>query len=504
MDERTEYFLSWGLNAAIAFVLAAATFFILSHLTSSQIFGPDESVYLTKARSWLMGTPADQWGIYRPIGMPVLGWILLHFDDSERFLRLSGVMWGALSSIAIFFLFRRLTNLWVAICVSMLAATSTVFLLQAPTFLDDIPSSALLFLLLLVIYMHYQSAGKNNSIYLAAPLAASAFYMRYGVATMLAVIAVASALILLPRFVKKPDSEWRKLALTGIATFVLFVPHFIYSEIATKSFLGVLQKAGRSAHRAYLGDGLVQYIQWLPDQIGGWAMDISAIVGVAVFIVVACAPGLRKEFPGLLWLGAIGFGSFFLTGLLVHAEQRYIFFPMVLLSGTGIAGGYYLLERLGTFSMYSFLTALSAAVVLLGLQNYSFADTTFRAKENYQPTIAYEQALVLIRKDSRGNCALWTQMNGPQASWYSTCDILKPVNVSQFSEDFSAHDEKSLYSIVGSDLKSEQISPLSAQKYNVQLTGLWSTPDISPIFGSLAVYRLGEPGSSTGIQLIQH
>jgi hypothetical protein len=39
--------------------------------------GHDESVYAARARSWVTGEPAAGWEVYRPIGLPALGRVML-------------------------------------------------------------------------------------------------------------------------------------------------------------------------------------------------------------------------------------------------------------------------------------------------------------------------------------------------------------------------------------------------------------------------------------------
>src|SRR3989344_5043112 len=164
------------------------TIFILWSLVGSQPFGHGESVYLTEARSWIDGAPADEFKIYRPIGMAGFGWIFLHFGDSERLLRLFGVIFGAIATLFIYLFFKRIFNTPFALVITGVIGTSTLFLREAPLFQNDIPSSGLLIGTLWLLWIYYESAGKSRSIYFVGPLAALAFYIRYGVASAFGII----------------------------------------------------------------------------------------------------------------------------------------------------------------------------------------------------------------------------------------------------------------------------------------------------------------------------
>src|SRR3989344_4878468 len=181
------------------------SFLLLWHITGSQSLRHDEAVYLTKARSWIEGTPANEWRIYRPIGTAVFGWIFLLFTNSEPLLRIFGDIFGALSLVFIYLLFKLMSNVWVALSIVFVVCTSPVFLQHAPQFLNDIPAGGLLVGSLWLIWDHYEKAGRSKLIYLTAPLAILSFYTRYGVAISLGSIGLLSLLTLAKKFSSKKD-----------------------------------------------------------------------------------------------------------------------------------------------------------------------------------------------------------------------------------------------------------------------------------------------------------
>ena len=480
-------------TAAQAFAILCITCAVALSLTSlvgSHILGHDESVYATKARSWIDGTSADQFEIYRPIAMPVAGWIMLQFSDSEKTLRYVGVIFGTFLPLCVYLLFRRTFNFLIAIAAVMVLVTSPLFLRQAPLLLNDIPSTALLALVVFLLYVHYESGGRGRSIYAVAPLAALAFYIRYAAITPLAVTAASTHLLLFQQFLKKPGVEFKKLGLTLLATFALFVPHFIYSVMATGSLFGVLSRAGRAANRAYVGDGLLQYILWLPDELGGWAIGLSAMAGGLITLFFWMNKRYRAGYRTLAWIGTIGLVTFLVTGLLTHAEPRYILFPLVLLSGVGIAGLYYIIASRSQIVADIVMLAIIAAVSIQGYMDYRATYAFFRAEETARHNVEFLRALDVVRKENPGGaCMIWTAISRPRVSWYTRCSVSGLGNdPAKFVEEFAQHTGEPNYSIVYTLSRSPQISLDSAGEFGLTLSELFRAYDLPN--GDLIVYRI--------------
>src|SRR3989338_5634580 len=471
------------------------TIFILWSLVSSQPFDHDESVYLTKARSWMEGAPADQFVIYRPIGMVSFGWIFLHFSDSEKVVRIFGVIFGALAILFIYLFFKRTFGVPVALGVTGVVGTSSLFLQQASRFFNDIPSSGFLIGVLYLFYIHYESAGRSKSIYFVGPLVALAFYIRYGVATTLGVIVVLSFFILLPKFRQKENVSYSKLQTTLIISILLFTPHFLESYIIMKDPLGILRLSGKAAQRQYLGEGLVNYIKWLPNEIGGWVLGITAIIGIIATIIIIFRKTLRQNYVSLFWIGSIGLLSFFATGLLVHAEARYVFFSMVFLSSVGIACMYYLLRNRSVIVANLLMVIFLFVTFYFALIHYQNVNSFFNEREVNKTSIAYIEALKVIRKDSssENGCALWLIPFRPTASWYSKCNILIVNDIDTFEKDIRIHFKKDLYSLVFTKFKEPQITQDESEKYGVILTEIFRVNKLS--YGDLIIYRISRKNS---------
>lgn len=488
------------LHFLIPVFIFCSILFVLGFLVSSFPFGHDESVYLTKARSWIGGTPADEFRIFRPIGMPTFGWIFLHFGHSEKVVRTFGVIFGAVAVLLIYLFFRRVFNIPMALAVAAAVGTSTLFLQEAPLFQNDISSTGFLIAVLYCIYAYYETAGKSKLIYLVGPLAALAFYVRYGVATTLGIIGALSLLILGAKFIRKKGADYSKLLTASIISILLFAPHFLQSIVVEKSLFGILMRAAKAGGRKYLGEGLVDYIKWLPNEIGGWIFDTTAIIGVIatviIMVIVIARKNLSEKYLNLLWIGSIGLIGFLLTGLLVHAERRYIFFPMVLLSGVGIASFYYLIQNRSKIFANLFIVIFLLGTLYYGFDNYRKSNLFFRVKEADPYAIAFVKAAEAIHNDSlgKGDCAIWAgTSNRPRISWYSKCNTFSIIDEQRFEKDFLVHIKKNHYSVVRSKLKEGQISQNEAEKFGIVLTEIFRTDNLSKFYGGdIIVYRIAK------------
>src|SRR5262249_20645838 len=149
-------------------------------------------------------------------------------------------------------------------------------------------------------------------------------------------------------------------------------------------------------------------------QIGGWTLGITAIIGTATTLAMLTSARTRGQYTGIIWAGCIGIFTFFLTGFFVHAEQRYVFFPMVLLSGVGIAGIYYLLADF--FLPLAVLAPLmiGAAGLYFGVSDYQNSNTFLSQKSDAISNAVLIEALQLIQTDSTNadGCDIWSAING--------------------------------------------------------------------------------------------
>jgi hypothetical protein len=339
-----------------------------------------------------------------------------------------------------------------------------------------------------MIYIYFKSSGRSNAIYLAAPFAAIAFYLRYGVIEALTMIAVCSV-ILVPRFFKNPNAAFDKFGKTVLIALALFAPHFLYSLIVTKELMGILQSAGEAAHRAYIGEGLVQYFHMLPAELAGWPMGVAAIFGAIITAILLSIRELRAKYLPLAWVGLIGLSTFIITGLLVHAEPRYVFFPLVLLAGVGLAGLYYRVQRWSEAVAAALMLLAVAIALFFGIRYYRELEVFFAGREQNATSVAYSQAHKAIREDTGGtSCAVWLAQFLPRASWYTGCSVYAVTSRDDFNNDVTAHLNDKLYSITATKITEPQISAQTAPDFRVILTEIFHSTDTPA--GQIVVYRI--------------
>lgn len=480
------------LSVLVFLSLMVCSGWLLYSLVGSQSLVHDEAVYLTKAKSWLVGTPASEFRIYRPIGMPVLGWIALYFDDSEQAVRLVGVLFGVLTVGFTFLLFKSVFDAWIGTAVTVAMMTSSLFLRNAPEFLNDIPSSGLIFGVLWLIWVHYKTSGESRSIYFVPVMIALSFYLRYGVMLVLIIVAVVTLFFLSIRFYHQEGRSYRRIIIASLLLILFFVPHFIQSLSSGNGLFGILSRGTEAAGREYFGQGLVSYIRWMPHEISGWVLGISAIFGVlVVFYVLLFAKFYNGRNTGIVWLGSIGLFHFILTGILVHAEPRYVFLSMTILAGIGITGLYYTITSLSPISANIFIACFIVLSGYFGLSNYQTVSHFFERREASVSRNVYVEASEMITKDNTSNmeCAVWSNSFRPQISWYSGCYTLDVKDSTTFNRDYLIHLRRDHYSLVLTKDNDIKIDNEKATEFGVKLTEIFRKR-VSATLGEMIVYKI--------------
>ncbi len=467
------------------------SFWILWSVTGNQAFDYDEAVYLTKARYLLEKTPANEYGIHRPIGMVLFGWLWLHFTTNEAMIRLFGNIFGALAIVFTYLLFKKMANIWVGLCMVLLIGTSPLFLKEASLFLNDIPSSGLLIGVLWILWSSYVKKGKSLLLYAAALLAGLAFYIRYGSVIPIAVIIFSTVILYLKQLQTKKNVPFQKAAIAVGIFILLLLPHFIQAYTYKGTILSILLISEKAANSAHIGDGLVQYIRLLPYGLNGWFVGISTILGILVTIAALFIKRIRQKYEGIAWLGSIGLLTFLITGLFIHAEARYVFLPLVLLSGIGVMGVYFVLTKLWKHLGKIVISVFIILIIYFASNNYWKTYNYYKEKEVDEARTAFLQGSDAIRNDTAGKpCAVWASENRPQFSWYTKCSTFDIKDFLTFRRDYLLHFKKSHYSVVFTGLKTEQITPSTAKAYNAQVSEIYRSNNISDTFGTIIVYRI--------------
>ncbi len=411
-------------------VLFGAALLLLAAALARQIavaapFGHDEAIYAGGGRELLDGTPSSAYDLHRSVGMKALAAAGLLIDDAEWAPRLVALACSLAFLVAFRALGSRALGPWPAAWAAAAMVTSFGFQRRGAEILSDVPALLLLVLLLLVIVRELGRGGDGGrpglGLLVAAPVAAAAFYLRYGLSTSLVGIGLAAATVWW-----RPIVTGRRVALATVGLFaLLLVPHLVDSLRETGAPLGILQTSGDAAHRDYLGQGLVQFpLVFILE--GGPVL-------VALFCIGAvhgarCLVRLRRQrrhsrVPAedraiaFLWLASVF--HILVTGLLAHAEFRYFFFGV---SGLTLLGAHAACRwaadrdptRLGAIAAVALL--LTAAVTHhINIGRYT------RQREVRQ--VLVDAAARVRRAAGEQTCAALTSRS-PHIGWYSGCAAL--------------------------------------------------------------------------------
>ena len=403
--------------ALIVITLAAVAFLVL---VPRGPLGHDESVYAVKGRAWLAGTPDSGFGLYRPIGMAVAARIIFQFAEAEFALRIAATLISLGVIVLIWRFGRLLLSPAAGILAAALVASAPSFLRHVPEFLNDISSTAIVLAILMVLWQHFEGDGRNRMrIAVAAPLGAVGFYLRYGVASTLVVVAVVGAIVWRDRL----RTSLQPLIVTTAATAVLVLPHVIYAQAKTGSIVGIMTLSTEAAGRSYVGEGLLTYARWLPDQLAGPLLGGVLMLGIAsscyTGALVVSNRRVDQRSRSTALLGGVGITNMVLSGVFVHAEQRYVFVSIILLA---LVGSQAAVDAVSRLVVPLRRTALAASILVLlavlGV-NTVRAHTTFDRLERTRDVIVAAGDVVNATTGGE-DCTVMTSYV-PQIAWYSRC-----------------------------------------------------------------------------------
>jgi hypothetical protein len=406
--------------------------------------GPDEAIYATGGREVIEGTPSSGYGLHRSVGMKALAAVGLAVDSSDWAVRVPVLLCSLGFLIALYALGRRGFGRWPAVWAAAAMVTSFAIQRRGAEILSDVPALLLLILVLLVLvrelgreapsgapqadHSRHRSGelagGRPGLALLAvAPLGAAAFYLRYGMSTSLVGIGLAAVMVWW-----RPLARGRGVVLATAALFaLLLLPHVLHSIEETGTPLGVLQVSGDAAHRAYLGEGLVQFPLALALEGGP---VLLALVVIGAIAGARCVIRLRRErrrsrpafedrVTAFLWVASVF--QILVSGLLVHAEFRYFFFGVTGLVLVGCAAACRWAaardaRRLGTWA--------AAALFVVAAATHVYNVHRYRRLGEIRAVIV-DAATQIRRAAGAEACGVATSRTG-QIGWYSGC-VAHPI-----------------------------------------------------------------------------
>jgi len=407
---------TWGEVLALGTILVLFALPVVRFILVAPIFLFDEAIYANTSRAWVEGTPNTGWSLHRSPGISFLGLPAVPFA-SELAFRVVGLISGFMTVVAAWALARRLggpaTGLVAAVVVAMIPG----LVYNAGFLLTDVPSAAIVLVLMLVTWMQLEERpAPSRGLLWLAPIAAAAFYVRYGASVPLLALAVTAAIL----WHRKLRVAWRLALATAGLFLLLLTPHLIQATLTTGSPWGIARMAQSLASPAYLGEALRYYLQLLPTRVAGVVGGILIIVALAAWPILLARFGLRdRDTRGHTFLVLPAVVHLVVLGAVALPVTRYILLPIVLLVIAGTVVGLRLSMRLIAPSRLALAVAVVIATVVTGLG-------TAAAEVRRQAAAAAGQydlidAARIIRGDAGGESCAILGYPPPQLTWYSGC-----------------------------------------------------------------------------------
>lgn len=390
---------------------------------AENLLGHEDAVYANKARSWLAGTPDSGWGIYRPVGLPALGYLALALNDSVTSLRVTSSLLTLATLGVTYFVAARWTSPRRAVLVLLLLISGLGFMRRSVQFLNDIPATALL---LLIVFLIVKTGERRRPalLFAAACVAVAAFYLRYGVTGSLLSIVIAAVLAYGPR-------AWLDYGRSGLGAVGLFLlglsPHFAYAWHETGSPLGIILSATENANRQFIGDGLAYYLAVFPYRIAGDLGGVVMAAGVVAAFLAArrlrSAAGGDHEDRRTAFLGAVSILLMVVLGLATDGEPRFVYLSVVLLTILGVQK---ITAVVGPAWRKPVLVAIAVlAALAVPATLHLIVDGRLPAPMSQrESTLSAAQALSCENSPPDGEARLIVTGYVPDLGWYSHCEAI--------------------------------------------------------------------------------
>jgi 4-amino-4-deoxy-L-arabinose transferase-like glycosyltransferase len=388
--------------------------------------GYDESVYASRTRTFVTGIPTA-WGIFRPPGLPIVGLGALPFGLTDASLRLLTAAFGlALLGLA-WGLARRMWGALAGVLALLALAASRVFLDETVLFHNDVPSAAAVLAVAALLWWQLEERDEPGWLLLAAgPLAAAAFYLRFGSLAVLAGLALAAVLLWARHLLR----HIRVVGPAVLLAIALFVPHLVQATLETGSPLGIVRAGVAVANTTTPVASLLQYARWLPDRLAG-PVGIAFLVAAGLAAVVVAIGVIRTgrgrpEARRLTWLlvpACVGGAA---TIVVSHPEARYLLPPYVLavIAGAGaIARALdWVAGRLPRPGPTRTRVLVGGVLVVILVLDATVGLVWVRHEIRASRTQWLAEAGRAIQADAQGPCTVVTTYR-PVLGWYSRCAV---------------------------------------------------------------------------------
>lgn len=409
-------------------LIAVVTLFVVGTgvgIVANTALGYDESVYAVLARHWVSGTPDSGWALHRPPLLSVLGVVpVVVAGGQEWAFRLIGAAFGVGTVLAAWWLARSIGGPVAGLLAAVTLAAASPLQLESGVFLTDVPSACLLIVLTALLWRQLRGADPINAGFLMlAPVAAAAFYLRYGAAVAIVALGIAAV-----------ATSGRRLAQSGrivLATVVVFLllilPHAAIATGQLGTPWGILLMAERGAAEASQQLPLAQYALGFPWEIIGPLGALLALAGLtAIIVAVGRRTGgrsedLRERDRFAAFVGVTVLILMAVLGTIIHAEARYLLFVMALLVVLGSTTVAAFAARFSRARRRQ--TLVTAALIASALLVVGIATTGIRIHERAESWDWKRDVGRYVGTNSRGSCSVLTA-DVPIVSWYSRCPAI--------------------------------------------------------------------------------
>lgn len=362
--------------------------------------GHDEAQYALGGAA-LVGRDVSAYPLHRPVGMQVIDAPAVLAGGGDLAFHLIAIVMTLAMVAAVYAYARRAHGPRVAGWATVVVATSFAVLRRATELLPDAPAAVLVLAFAAVLVGGLGPGADPQRRWRLAwlgPLAAAAFYVRYGALGILGAVSLAAAIVWWRRLRENAGP----LAVAAAIAALLAVPHVAHSVAATGSALGILRQASFAAGRAYTGEGLVFYGS-------SWWLWLGPLAAGCALCGLGAAITRRSEVAAFAGLASVL--GLVALGLDAHGEARFVLVPEILLVAAGV----------DAIVAWAFpRPRLAAAALALGFAGTVAASAigTARARRTFE--VAVRAAEVVRQAAGGAPCAVyagkWTQLE-----WYSGC-----------------------------------------------------------------------------------
>jgi len=360
-------------------------------LAAGPPLGHDEAAYAVAARG-----DAPAW-VYRSTGMVAVARVGLALGGGDVALRVVALVLGASVIAGAFALGRAAFDAQTGAWAAAVLAGAHPLAIRSAELIGDLPATGLLLGGVAILLGELERERVRWRVVAAAPLFAGAFYVRYGSAPVIAMIAVLAVMFYARRLACLP--------IVGLALVaaLLVVPHVVHSIDATGSPLGILSASASMPRRAYVGEGLVTYLTANPFRFYGALVAPLMVAGLASLV--------RVRRRAAWFVVALALGQFVSLGIQSHAQPRYVFFATALLVIAGVALVRPYLGRIAAAACA--LAWLGVAIAIVPYQHW--------LRDQRAPLYAAAEA---IRTDAHAQPCTIAANVAPQLIWTTHCEVV--------------------------------------------------------------------------------